>query len=105
MILVSEVQKAVADLYGLPVAVMRAPDGMFGIRERRFARPRQVAIYLASCLTAHSYVRIGQLFGGRDHSTILWAISSVKRRLADNADAQDEMRRIAHRILAGGDIA
>jgi chromosomal replication initiator protein len=91
LIFVSAIQQATADEYEVPLSVMVERDAM-GTRERlTHAHPRQSAIYVASCLTTHSLVRLGQLFGNRDHSTIISAIQSVKRRLATDATAQEKV--------------
>lgn len=47
-------------------------------------RPRQVAAYLASTLTPHSFPQIGRFMGGRDHTTILHARDKIRDlRLVD----------------------
>jgi chromosomal replication initiator protein len=46
-------------------------------RSKDIAWPRQVAVYLARELTDHSLADIGNFFGGRDHSTILYAYNKV----------------------------
>lgn len=46
-------------------------------RTRRIARPRQIAMALARELTTNSTSRIGQRFGGRDHSTVIHAIRKI----------------------------
>jgi len=78
MIRIADIQRAIADTYGLPVEVLRHPDGAHGIRERRYVRPRQIGMYLARqmCATGAqrsriSLTTIGRKFGGRDHTTVL----------------------------------
>jgi len=46
-------------------------------RTRRIVRPRQIAMTLARELTTNSTSRIGQRFGGRDHSTVIHAIRKI----------------------------
>lgn len=43
----------------------------------KIARPRQVAMFLASTMTHHSLPEIGRLFGGRDHTTVMHAVRRV----------------------------
>jgi chromosomal replication initiator protein len=102
LIFVSAIQQATADEYHVPVGAMIEPRpvGKTGANNRSISHPRQAAIYVASCLTTHSLVRLGQLFGGRDHSTIISAIQSVKRRLATDTIAQEKVRRIARTVLS-----
>jgi chromosomal replication initiator protein len=47
--------------------------------------PRQVAMYLAKELTQKSLPEIGELFGGRDHTTVLHAVRKIgAQRLNDS---------------------
>ena len=66
------IQKTVADFYKIKVAEMYSQK-----RTRAIARPRQVAMWLARELTAHSLPEIGDAFGGRDHTTVLHACRTV----------------------------
>ena len=50
-------------------------------RKRQFVQVRQVAMYLAQKHTKMPASRIGQLIGGRDHSTVLHSCSAVEQRL------------------------
>jgi len=58
-------------------------------RTRSVTLPRQVAMYLLRQLTELSLVDIGRLFGGRDHSTVIYACEKVGALVAtDNAFAE-----------------
>ena len=57
--------------------------------------PRQIAMYLARQVTRHSLEEVGRFFGGRDHSTVLYAIDRINGRLAD----ESECRAIVERFL------
>ncbi len=70
------IQKAVAEHFGLRIEEMRAKRRTKGI-----AFPRQVAMYLARELTDASLPRIGEEFGGRDHTTVMHACERVKEAL------------------------
>ena len=50
-------------------------------RSRDIAFPRQVAMYLCRELTGMSLPRIGQVFGNRDHTTVMHACDKVQSRL------------------------
>ena len=67
----------VADHYGITVA-----DILSARRNREVARPRQVAMYLVRELTKLSTTRIGEVFGGRDHSTVMYACEKVAELVA-----------------------
>ncbi len=69
---VENIQKTVADFYKIKVAEMYSKR-----RPASIARPRQIAMYLAKELTQKSLPEIGELFGGRDHTTVLHAVRKV----------------------------
>ncbi len=78
---VENIQKTVADYYKIKVADMYSKK-----RPASIARPRQIAMYLAKELTQKSLPEIGELFGGRDHTTVLHAvrkISAERQTLSD----------------------
>jgi chromosomal replication initiator protein len=99
MIFVADIQRAVADHYGLPIEAMREPDGASGSRQRERARPRQVAMRLATHLTEHSLVRIGQFFGNRDHSTVISACKNVDRLRRDDEKLDRFMCRVSLELV------
>lgn len=69
---VESIQKTVADYYKIKVADMFSKR-----RQANIVLPRQVAMYLAKELTEKSYVEIGELFGGKDHTTVLHAVNKI----------------------------
>ncbi len=69
---VENIQKTVADFYKIKVADMYSKRSPASI-----ARPRQIAMYLAKELTQKSLPEIGELFGGRDHTTVLHAVRKM----------------------------
>lgn len=74
---VGRIQKTVADRFGLSLSAMLGP-----CRSRRIARARQIAMFLVRELTPLSLPNIGRRFGGRDHTTILHGIRTVKSLIA-----------------------
>ena len=69
---VENIQKTVADFFNIKVADMYSKR-----RPANIARPRQIAMYLAKELTQKSLPEIGELFGGRDHTTVLHAVRKI----------------------------
>ncbi|MDE7234680.1 MAG: chromosomal replication initiator protein DnaA, partial [Ruminiclostridium sp.] len=55
-------------------------------RNSQISTARQVAIYVISRVTGLSYTSIGKEFGGRDHSTIVYATNKVKRVMKKDPD-------------------
>ncbi len=68
MVTIANIQKTVAEYYKI-----RTSDLLSSKRSRTIARPRQIAMTLAKELTNHSLPEIGNAFGGRDHTTVLYA--------------------------------
>lgn len=80
-ITVENIQKTVADFYKIKVADMYSKR-----RPANIAMPRQVAMYLAKELTHKSLPEIGDLFGGRDHTTVLHAVRKIAELRGKQAD-------------------
>lgn len=70
---IQDIQQNVADYYKLPISDMYSAR-----RKRCMARPRQIAMYLCRKLTPLSQVKIGQKFGGKDHTTVIHAIRNIE---------------------------
>jgi chromosomal replication initiator protein len=75
---------AVAELFGVKIELLCGKR-----RTRSVALPRQVAMYLMRQLTALSLAEIGRAFGGRDHTTVMYACEKVATLLrTDNLLAE-----------------
>ncbi|QWE12515.1 chromosomal replication initiator protein DnaA [Polynucleobacter sp. AP-Titi-500A-B4] len=86
---VENIQKAVADFYSIKVADMYSKK-----RPANIARPRQIAMFMAKELTQKSLPEIGELFGGRDHTTVLHAV----RKIADERSHDSQLNHEIHVI-------
>ena len=84
---VENIQKTVANYYKIKVADMYSKK-----RPANIARPRQIAMYLAKELTQKSLPEIGELFGGRDHTTVLHAV----RKMAAERQLMSELNQQLH---------
>jgi chromosomal replication initiator protein len=83
LLTIENIQKAVAKYYNL-----RVTDLLGRRRTRMIARPRQMAMALSKDLTEHSLPEIGDAFGGRDHTTVLYAC----RKISDLCDTDGRIR-------------
>jgi chromosomal replication initiator protein len=83
---VENIQKTVADFYRIKVADMYSKK-----RPANIARPRQIAMYLAKELTQKSLPEIGELFGGRDHTTVLHAVRKIAAERGTDAQLNHEL--------------
>lgn len=83
---VENIQKTVADFFNIKVADMYSKK-----RPANIARPRQIAMYLAKELTQKSLPEIGELFGGRDHTTVLHAVRKIAADRSKNPECNHEL--------------
>ncbi|SEB00905.1 chromosomal replication initiator protein DnaA [Paraburkholderia sartisoli] len=83
---VENIQKTAADFYNIKVADMYSKK-----RPANIARPRQIAMYLAKELTQKSLPEIGELFGGRDHTTVLHAVRKIADERSKDAQLNHEL--------------
>ena len=65
-------------------------------RKRGFVQVRQVSMYLAQKYTKMPASRIGQLIGGRDHSTVIHSCSAIEQRLKIDKAFVEELNSIEH---------
>lgn len=81
--------KVVADHYNVK------QDELFNKkRTQNIAFPRQVAMYLCRELADLSYPRIGELFGGRDHTTVIHAYEKISNFKNSNLAFKNELQEI-----------
>jgi chromosomal replication initiator protein len=73
---VEKIQEVVAAHYHVQIEDMRSKR-----RTDAIAFPRQIGMYLARTLTDMSTTQIGEVFGGKDHTTVMHATNKVKARL------------------------
>lgn len=70
---IETVQKKVAEFYNIQVADLKSAR-----RHKPIALPRQIAMYLCRKLTQDSFPTIGEQFGGKDHTTVMHAVSKIE---------------------------
>src|SRR5690606_14128721 len=92
---IEEIQRKVAEHYGVRLADMQSAR-----RARTVARPRQLAMYLAKQLTPRSLPEIGRKFGGRDHTTVMYAIRKIEELRAGDPLLSEDIETL-RRLLRG----
>ena len=85
LITIENIQKTVAEYYKVKMA-----DLLSKRRSRSVARPRQMAMALAKELTNHSLPEIGDVFGGRDHTTVLHACRKIVELKQSTQDVEED---------------
>jgi chromosomal replication initiator protein len=88
---VADIQLAACEYFGVTLDELLSP-----VRSPRLAWPRQVAMYLARELTSESLLAIGRQFGGRDHTTVLYAW----RRINTRVGADEQTRRAVDKLFS-----
>ncbi len=83
---VESIQKTVANFYNIKVADMYSKK-----RPANIARPRQIAMFIAKELTQKSLPEIGELFGGRDHTTVLHAVRKITEERQHDSHLNHEL--------------
>lgn len=75
------IMSTVCDYYGLTMDDLTGPT-----RKREITVPRQIAMYLTREMTGMSLPQIGNVFGGRDHTTVLHSCKTVEANMTVNTD-------------------
>lgn len=95
-ITIAAIQQATAQRFNVPVEAMTNDR-----RSTDVARPRQVAMYLATKLTRHSLPVIGRNFGGRDHTTVLHAAFRIEDLCRGDADLRGQVAALLKELGSG----
>jgi chromosomal replication initiator protein len=91
---IDEIQRKVAEHFNIRLSDLIGPK-----RLRAYARPRQVAMWLAKQLTNRSLPEIGRKFGGRDHTTVMHGVRRIDELSAADSQLSDELE-LLRRTLA-----
>jgi chromosomal replication initiator protein len=93
MISIHDIQQAVANYYRLRVEDLKSKK-----RTKSVAFPRQIAMYLCRELTDFSLPKIGEDFGGRDHTTVIHAHEKISRTLKQDPQLEQAINQLKQRI-------
>ena len=94
-ITVEEIQRQVADHFNIRLSDMIGPK-----RVRSYARPRQIAMYLAKQLTSRSLPEIGRRFGGRDHTTVMHGVRRIEELRQQDAQIAEDLEMLRRTLEA-----
>jgi chromosomal replication initiator protein len=67
-------------------------------RKKEIVKPRQIAMYLLRKELKSSFPFIGRKFGGRDHTTALYAVSKISKQIGEKDDLREELEIIKQSI-------
>ncbi len=91
---IRQIAQAVAEYYHIPLEDMCGKQ-----RDKHIVMPRQIAMYLMRQETQDSLSEIGQLFGGRDHSTVMHACEKIDQAVNINPTLRREIIAIREQLL------
>ncbi|MFH0762973.1 MAG: chromosomal replication initiator protein DnaA [Candidatus Omnitrophota bacterium] len=89
LITVDFIQRCVAEEFGLSLQELKTKR-----RNKTIVLPRQIAMYLSRELTDLSLPEIGEFFGGKDHTTVLYSYNKIKNLLNNNKALQEKVERV-----------
>ena len=88
-----QIMAATAEYFGVSLEDLRGHS-----RSRVLVNARQVAMYLCRELTDLSLPRIGQAFGGRDHTTVMHADRKIRQQMAERRSLYNQIAELTNRI-------
>jgi chromosomal replication initiator protein len=93
VISILEIQKKVGEHYSMKLEDFKAKK-----RNKSIAFPRQIAMYLSRELTDSSLPKIGDEFGGRDHTTVIHAYDKISTQLQNDPDFKETVDLLIDKI-------
>ncbi|MDQ1911189.1 chromosomal replication initiator protein DnaA [Paenibacillus sp. GD4] len=93
VITIQDIQQKVGEFYGLKIEDFKARK-----RTKSVAYPRQIAMYLAREMTDFSLPKIGEAFGGRDHTTVIHAHEKISVALKNDQELFKILQNITEKI-------
>ena len=96
VIMPQEIILTTADYFRMPV------EDLYGSsRSHAIATVRQIAMYLCREMTSLSLPKIGQLFGGRDHTTVMYAHRKIAKRMTEDRETYNQVTELTARLRQG----
>lgn len=90
---IHDIQVAVSEYYGIHIDELASKK-----RTKSIAFPRHVAMYLSRELTDNSLPKIGEVFGGRDHTTVIHAHEKISKLVSEDELFNDELKEIENKL-------
>jgi len=87
------IQKKVAERFDIRISDLTSKK-----RPAHIAFPRQIAMYLSRELTQVSLTEIGDLFGGRDHGTVIHACKTIKDRMDQDSEIRQSIQSLVYKL-------
>jgi chromosomal replication initiator protein len=89
LITIDFIQRCVVEEFGVSLQDLKTKR-----RNKQVVLPRQIAMYLSRELTELSLPEIGELFGGKDHTTVLHSCKKIKGDISNNIELRDRVEKL-----------
>jgi chromosomal replication initiator protein len=89
----STIMAVTAEFFGVSIEDLCGPG-----KTKALAQARQISMYLCRELTDLSLPKIGQTFGGRDHTTVMHADKKIRKEMAERRRIYDQVQELTSRI-------
>ena len=93
----ASIMEVTAEYFDIDVETLRGAG-----KKRAVAHARQLAMYLCRELTELSLPKIGEQFGGKDHTTVIYADRKIRKEMAEKRNTYDEIQSLTQRIKNRG---
>jgi chromosomal replication initiator protein len=91
------VQRVVSDFFSI------SPIDIKGKKKtKNIVNPRQIAMYLARDMTEYSTTEVGQAFGGRDHTTVMYSCQKIEEQIRTDPDLYATLQTLKRMIRESG---
>ena len=87
------IMEVTAEYFNINVETLRGSG-----KKRAVAHARQLAMYLCRELTELSLPKIGDQFGGKDHTTVIYADRKIRKEMTENRNTYDEIQALTQRV-------
>lgn len=92
-ITVEEIQKIVSNYFNIKISDLKSAK-----RHKSLVIPRQISMFITRKLTDLSYPEIGANFGGKDHSTVIYAIKKIEKLISEDIHLKTTIDKIINNI-------
>jgi chromosomal replication initiator protein len=89
------IQKEVCNYFNIKLSDLKSVR-----KQKSIVIPRQICMYLARNLTKMSFPEIGAQFGGKDHSTIIYAVKKIEKALQHDKQLQNHINSLISKITS-----
>jgi chromosomal replication initiator protein len=88
-ITMEQISKAVAQHFRIPLADLKSKS-----RNQDITKARHIAMYLARVIANSKQQEIGEYFGGRDHTSVIHAVDSIKKKMKTDQSLSKDINSI-----------